>query len=112
MLAGPNAARHACSAACAVVASVSRACARTPFTFSPIAPATATDVALGDSTVTCRENFDYNGSRWQPNMPRPPQFRRGVSCICTVSAGPPELLGRRALTAMGSCGWLVLQNFI
>ena len=46
---------------------------------------------------------DYRGSRWQPNKPRPPQFCRGVSCICTVSAGPPELLGRKALTIMGIC---------
>lgn len=35
-------------------------------------------------------------------MPRPPQFRRGVSCICTVSAGLPEVLGRSALTVIGS----------
>lgn len=47
------------------------------------------------------EDAVYSGSRWQPNKPRPPQFRRGVSCICMVSDGPPELLGRRALTMMG-----------
>jgi len=47
------------------------------------------------------ENAGYRGSRWQPNKPRPPQFCRGVSCICTVSAGPPELLGRKALTVIG-----------
>jgi hypothetical protein len=45
----------------------------------------------------------YSGSRWQPSMPRPPQSRRGVSCISTASAGPPEALGRSTLTAMGSC---------
>jgi hypothetical protein len=39
-------------------------------------------------------------------MPRPPQLRRGVSCICTVSAGPPDVLGRSVLTAMGSCALL------
>lgn len=47
------------------------------------------------------EEIPYKGSRWQPNKPRPPQFLRGVSCICTVSDGPPELLGRRALTVIG-----------
>jgi hypothetical protein len=34
-------------------------------------------------------------------MPRPPQFRRGVSVIWTVSAGPPEVSGRSALTVIG-----------
>lgn len=45
----------------------------------------------------------HSGSRWQPSKPRPPQFRRGVSCICMVSAGPPEGLGRNTLTVSGIC---------
>lgn len=49
----------------------------------------------------------YSGSRWQPNKPRPPQFLRGVSCICTVSAEPPELLSRRAFTVIGIWSLLV-----
>lgn len=35
-------------------------------------------------------------------MPLPPQLRLGVSCICTVSDGPPEALGRSAFTVIGS----------
>ena len=53
----------------------------------------------------------YNGSKWQPRSPLPPQFLRGVSCICTVSAGPPEGLGRNALTVMGICG-LLASNLV
>lgn len=47
----------------------------------------------------------YNGTRLHPSIPLPPQFRRGVSCISTDSDGP-AVLGRNALTMMGSCGRL------
>lgn len=51
------------------------------------------------STIPAKRT--YNGSRWQPNRPLPPQLRLGVSCIDTVSDGPPEVLGRNAFTVMG-----------
>jgi hypothetical protein len=55
------------------------------------------------AVLAATQRIHYNGSRWQPRSPRPPQFLRGVSCICTVSAGPPEGLGRSALTVIGLC---------
>lgn len=60
------------------------------------------------SQLVARRCSDYSGSRWQPSIPRPPQFLRGVSVICTVSAGPPEVVGRSALTVIGSCALLAL----
>ena len=54
----------------------------------------------------------YNGSRWQPNKPLPPQFRLGVSCIWTVSAAPPEALGLSAFTVIGNCQTLAHTSLI
>jgi hypothetical protein len=74
-------------------------------------PPCALDVeSIRKSTIACCS--DYSGTRWQPNIPRPPQFLRGVSCICTVSAGPPEVLGRSVLTVIGSCALLASCLFV
>lgn len=44
----------------------------------------------------------YNGSRWQPSRPRPPQLRLGVSSTSIGCDGPPCSLRRKALTVNGS----------
>jgi hypothetical protein len=56
--------------------------------------------------LTHKHSKDYNGSRWQPSSPRPPQLLRGVSCICNDSDGPPEALGRSTFTVNGICALL------
>lgn len=76
----------------------------------PLLSPSDTSTMCSMSCCTPQRDAGYSGSRWQPSKPRPPQSLRGVSCIRTLSDGPPEALGRSTLTMIGICDLLACAH--